>query len=195
MGWLRTPAPKGPHLAYRDVRDEIQTGDVLLFVGRGPLSRFIRWGSEGRYSHCAIASWEGSRLMLFHAVAAGVKHVCASQSVYRYDGRVDWWTLRPDLDDALDRDALIEQARRHLGKPFAVMGMLRLMWRVAQQRYHATADREGAPDAMFCSWYVSRCYRVGGGVDLVPESSDECTSPAQLERSELLVHQGTLHTG
>ena len=194
MGWPRTPEPSGAHFAYTDVRQRIQTGDVLLFIGRGPLSRLIRWGSESRYSHCGIASWEGDRLMLFHAVINGVKHVRARDSVDRYDGRVDWWTLRPDLDDALDREGVVAQARRHLGKPFAVLGMLRLTWEIARGRYRPGADFKDPPEAMFCSWYVSRCYRVGGGVDLVPEACDECTTPAQLERSELLVHQGTLHT-
>jgi hypothetical protein len=176
------------------VRERIQTGDVLLFVGRGPISRLIRWGSDARYSHCGIASWEDGRLMLFHAAIHGVKHVRAGDSVDRYDGRVDWWTLRPDLDDALDRDGIIEQARHHLGKPFAILEMMRLTWQIARGRYRGTPDPEHPPEAMFCSWYVSRCYRVGGGVDLVPDASDECTTPAQLEHSELLVHRGTLHT-
>ena len=188
-----TPSDRGPRLVYGNVRSQIQTGDILMFVGQGPISRLIRWGSDARYSHCGIASWERGRLMLFHAVIHGVKHVRASESIDRYNGRVDWWTLRSDRVDKLDRDGIVAQARQHLGKPFAMGGLLRLMLQIVRGRYRSDADWPQPPEAMFCSWYVSHCYRIGGGIDLVPETADDCTSPAQLENSPLLVHRGTLH--
>ena len=186
-------AYRGPRLRYDSVRAAIQTGDILLFVGNGPISRLIRWGSDATYSHCGIAAWEGQRLMLFHAVIHGVKYVSASESVDRYNGRVDWWTLRPDVAAPLDREGVVREAQRHLGKPFAVAGLLRLMVQITRGRYRSDTDLAETPAAMFCSWYVSHCYRIGGGVDLVPESADDCTSPAQIENSELLQLRGTLH--
>ena len=179
-------------LAYGRVRQHIQNGDVLMFIGRGPISRLIRWGSEGLYSHCGVASWEGGELMVFHAVMGGVRHVRASDCVDRYDGRVDWYTLRDPEADALDRDGVLVQARRHLGKPFAIQGMLELAGRMALGQYRGGPDARRAPPAMFCSWYVARCYRVGGGVDLVPDAADRCTSPSMLVDAGRLDMQGTL---
>jgi len=181
-------------LVYEQVRGSIVTGDVLLFSGRGPFSRLIRWGSGSRYSHCGMASWEGERLMVFHAVIRGVRHEPASRAVRRYNGRVDWFSLEPDLHAGIDRDGIIREARGNLGKPFAVTDMLRLMWLMARGDYRVGGDERVVP-AMFCSWYVSHCYRVGGGLDLVPEVPDRCTSPAMIERSKQLLLRGTLHHG
>ncbi len=189
---MRRASRKAPPLTYGHVRDQISDGDILMFVGNGPISRFIRWGSDGSYSHCGIACWEQDELMVFQAVFNGLQYVRASDCVRKYNGRVDWWKLRPEEAADVDRRAILEQARRHLGKPFATLAMIRLMWLIARGHYRADAVERAnrpPPPSMFCSWYVSRCYRVGGGVDLVPEAADRCTSPAMLEHSELLVLQ------
>ncbi len=195
-GWTSRGSRRAPPLTYHDVRDQISDGDILMFVGNGPISRFIRWGSDGSYSHCGIASWDDGQLMVYQAVFNGLQYVAASDCVRKYNGRVDWWKLRPEVAATVDRSGIIEQARRHLGKPFATLGMIHLMWLIARGRYRSNvverADRP-PPPAMFCSWYVSRCYRVGGGVDLVADATDRCTSPAMLEHSELLALEGTLH--
>ena len=129
--------------------------------------------------------------MVFHAISRGVRHVAASECVRRYNGRVDWWALQPDHD--VDRDGVVECALRHVGKPFAVAGMVRLMWLICRSRYRNTADSDEDPPAMFCSWYVAHCYRDGGGIDLAPSAADNCTSPGMLERSPVLERKGTLH--
>ena len=177
---------------YDDVRRLIKTGDVLMFSGRGPVSRFIAWGSDSRYSHCGIASWEGERLMVFHAVFRGVHHEPASRAVRHYTGRVDWFSLRHPYGDHVDRSGIVREARAHLGKPFAVVGMLNLMWLVMRGGYRAGADERFEVPAMFCSWYVAHCYRIGGGLDLVPRAPDRCTSPALIASSQVLTRRGTL---
>jgi len=180
-------------LHYPDVRSSIKHGDLLLFQGRGPLSRFIRWGGGGRYSHCGIVAWEHERLMVYHAVVHGVRHLPASRCVRRYNGRVDWWALTDERE--VDRDGIVAHAQQHVGKPFAILGMLGLMWRVARGQYRDTDDDHDSPPAMFCSWYVSHCYREGGGLDLVPDIADHCTSPTMIEKSPFLQHRGTLFRG
>jgi hypothetical protein len=165
-----------------------------MFSGRGPFSRILRWGSDSHYSHCGIASWEAGRLMVFHAVVRGVHHEPASTAVRNYTGRVDWHALTGHEAPSVDRAGVITEARKHLHKPFAWGGMFHLMWQVFRGGYRQGRDTRRVK-AMFCSWYVSHCYRVGGGLDLVPMSPDRCTSPAMIERSEHLVLRGRLHHG
>jgi hypothetical protein len=44
----------------------------------------------------------------------------------------------------------------------------------------------------YCSQAISYAYRVGAGVDLVPNAADCMTEPADLARSGLLHYQFTL---
>ena len=142
-------------LSYDEVRSQIATGDVLMFSGRGPISRLIRRGSRSPYSHCGIASREGSRLMVFHAVVRGVHHQPASAAVRRYTGRVDWFTPTPLYREQIDRDGIVREAAQHVGKPFAVLAMLQLTCAMLRNSGYADSDGHLAP-AMFCSWYVSQ---------------------------------------
>jgi len=187
---LRRSARK---LSYARVRKRIETGDILLFKGKGPLSAFIRWGTGSDYSHSAIASWEGDRLMIYQAVGRGVNHVPAREEVYKYDGQVDWWSVRPEYRDEIDRAGIIAEAGEHIGKPFAIWGFIKLAFLIMVGRYKHTADDRDPPEAMFCSWYVATAYRVGGGFDVVPVIADHCTSPAEIENSPHVMIRGVLH--
>ncbi len=193
MDQAKGPRRTGRMLCYQKVRKTIATGDVMLFKGKGPLSWIIRKGTGSDYSHCAIASWENERLMIYHAVFKGVKHVSASEAVEKYDGQVDWWSVRRDYTSGLDRAAIVEEARQHVGKPFATWNLVKLVGLMLIGRYKGTPDPDKAPEAMFCSWYVSRCYRIGGPLDLVEGAEDASTSPAMLQNSELLLLRGILH--
>lgn len=39
---------------YNDIRDDLQTGDIVLFDGRGFISRLIQIGSGSRWSHIGM---------------------------------------------------------------------------------------------------------------------------------------------
>lgn len=49
-------------LPYAEAKLLIAEGDVLLFRGAGWTSRWIKWAGKGRYSHAAMASWNGKLL-------------------------------------------------------------------------------------------------------------------------------------
>jgi hypothetical protein len=111
--------------------------------------------------------------------------------VDRYDGQVDWWSVRTCYR-ALDRDAIITEAVNGLTTPFGTPGILWLVLRMLLGRYRGTPDPKRRPPAMFCSQYVARCYRVAG-LDLVPGIADDCTSPGEIARSEIMMLRGILH--
>lgn len=171
-----------PRARYGEVRSQIRTGDILLFQGKTVLSRFIRWGSDSTYSHVGMAAWWGPRLVVFQSAGRGVEMLPVSAAVDEYDGRVDWWPLVPPYDEQLDRNRLVDVAITELGKPYATVGLAKLVWRMVIGRFRGIPDPKADPEAMFCSQYVSYCYR-SAGLDLRPNTPDMCTSPADLARS------------
>jgi cell wall-associated NlpC family hydrolase len=171
---------------YGDARAQIQTGDVLLFSGTALVSRVVRWGSKSQYSHCGIAGWWEDRLLVFEAEATGLRIDRASLCVDRYRGGVDWYS--PTVP--VDRVKIHREALDQIGKPYGYAGLLRLS---AALLLHGRAPREdgSVPVALFCSQYVSQCYRAGG-VDLSMATSDQMTTPGQIARSPLLQLMGNL---
>lgn len=168
--------------AYPEVRPHIQTGDVLLFRGRGPLSQFIRWGSDSPYSHAGFAArWE-DRVLVFQATGLGAAFLPLSAAVDAYDGAVDWYVPSAAARAQLDTTKLVTEAVSLLGRRYARGQVLSLMLRVARRKLGHEPDAVDVPRELFCSQYVSYCYRRAG-FDLVPRLPDEWTSPADLARS------------
>jgi len=175
-------------MIYLDARTKIQTGDVILFSGTRVVSRLIRWGSKSRYSHCGIAAWWEDRLLVFEAEATGLRIDRASICVDRYEGGVDWFA--PAEDVALAREKVHREALDQIGKPYGYAGVARLSWAILRHGGGPGVDGT-SPLAMFCSQYVSQCYRAGG-VDLSPTTTDQMTLPGQIATSPLLRFMGTL---
>lgn len=189
------PAPHGDgrDLLYSDVRDQIRTGDILLFQGTSLLSRVIRWGSRSVYSHAGFAAWWDRRLLVFQASGRGAEVLPVSSAVDAYDGQVDWYSLRPEHRLPKEaEDQLITHAVTLLGRSYSGVGLVHLMWRMALGRFRGRADPKACPDSLFCSQYVSYCFRMVGP-DLVLDTDDGSTSPADLSNSPLLERRGVLH--
>jgi hypothetical protein len=181
-----------PHRPYDEVRAEIRTGDVLLYRGRSLFSKAIRWASGSVYSHVGIAAWWAGRLVVLESTTTGGVAVRpASLSVAKYDGQVDWWQLRDEWASQLNREALLERAIGELGKPYGKGGALWLGVRMLIGRITGGRDAVSLPESLFCSQYVSQCYR-SSGVDLVPSAIDELTSPGAIARSNRVVLRAVL---
>jgi len=179
-------------LVYTDVRGAIRTGDVFLFQGKSAISRLIRWGSESIYSHAGFAAWWDGRLMVFQAAGRGAEVLPVSSAVDAYDGQVDWFALTEQHRARVNTDLLLTDALTLLGRSYAKLGLIDLMLRMLSGRFRGRADAKTGPDTVFCSQYVSYCYRRAG-LDLVPDTDDGSTSPGDLARSPLLLRQGVLH--
>ena len=179
-------------LLYTDVRAQIQTGDILLFQGTSAISRVIRWGSRSVYSHAGFAAWWDGRLLVFQASGRGAEILPMSSAVDAYDGQVDWFALAEAQRAKVDAQLLVTQAVTLLGRAYAKRGLVDLMWRMVQGRFRGLPDPKASPDEIFCSQYVSYCYRHAG-LDLVIGTDDASTSPGDLASSPLLARRGVLH--
>ncbi|RMH39504.1 MAG: hypothetical protein D6689_16400 [Deltaproteobacteria bacterium] len=193
----------GTATAYASIREQVKDGDLLLFQGRGWLSRVINrvtgkaQSTRRSYSHSGIAMWwhppvvPRSRLMVFQAVGRGVEVQPASRAVDRYSGHVDWFPLTDEARSRLDVDRLFTFCLEHLGAKYSVLGLVSYLW------HRIIGDLEGArerqsPRKMFCSWYVSHVF-TEAGLDPDVRHPSHFTAPNDLADSDYTVYGGTLH--
>lgn len=172
-------------LEYKQTRDEIEDGDVLLFQGTGLFSRLIRWATRSRYSHSGIALWWNDRLMVLESTDPEVRVMPLSILVGHYP-RVDLY--RPNLD--VNHVAVFEASTEALGKRYAVWTIVRYVRRILF-RIRGGGDPRKPPDKFVCSQLVSFAYREAG-IDLDSANPDEFTTPEALSKSPFLTFVGTL---
>lgn len=180
----------GLTLDYADVRKEIRDGDVLCFRGAAALSKVIMKLSKGQFSHGALAFWWNDRLMVLQAeLGPGVQAVPVSRAVGRYDGRVEWFTLRDEHRTAERIDTLRRAAQMHLGDPYSAVDLFLVGLHYAIGTPLPKVRR--TEHEFVCSQYVAYCY-AQAGLDLAPSKPDIGTTPEDLARSPFLQHRGTL---
>jgi hypothetical protein len=185
-----------PSLRYTDIRGSIQDGDILLFKGRGLLSRLISMFTRSEYTHSGIAVWWNERLMVLEAVGKGVWAVPLSWRLATYKGWAYWWTadehkLR-EKSVVLDRASIVARAKIELGKEYATWLLVRAARRILLRVRGGAADPLRPPDKLLCSQYVSQAYRAGN-LDLIEDEPDSFTTPAHLASCGYLRNRGQIY--
>jgi len=197
--------------------DRIESGDILLFrPGRSPLARLISAFGRGNYSHAAVAAWWGSDLFCLEVREwHGGRAILLDRVVARRPGLIDVYRLSPwgkaTVEERLQSEAdmregissqrlayyqIVSIMARFAGSGYGYWSVLRTaLYHLPIVRMFLkpmTDDRMENGRPPYCSQAVAYAYRVGGGVDLVPNAADCVTEPADLARSALLEYQFTL---
>jgi hypothetical protein len=172
---------------YQDLRHEIRTGDLLLFRGNRLISGWIEALSDSPYSHCAILARWGERIIAFQADLRGVEILPASTMVCKYQGKVDWWSLKPEWrgSDGLDERLLLDTALTLLGIKYAYWALIKLGVRILLGRTVRPAQAHATPDSLFCSQFMALVFRTASGerIRVNPAADDASTSPADFAAS------------
>jgi len=197
--WKVPRAPR-PHQnqTYQDLRDQLKTGDLLLFRGNLLLSAVIERLSDSPYSHVAILARWRDRVVAFQADLRGVEVLPASTMVCKYSGKVDWWSLKPELRQGpFQENELFDTALTLLGIKYAYWRLFELGLRILLGRALNPKDAHATPDSLFCSEFVSRCYRNASGdlLDVNKTANDACTSPADFAASGFFEQRYQLFDG
>jgi hypothetical protein len=183
------------NIDYQQVRERgIRTGDILLFSGAYFLSGVIEWTTHCPYSHVAVLGWWKDRLVAFQSDSRGVEVLPASTMVCRYNGKVDWWSLDEARRPAFDEDKFLDTALTLLGIKFGHATLLGLFVRMMLHWPLGRADDNRPPSSMFCSQFVSCCFR-NALTDLDPTVNDASTSPADIMRSGFFRKRYRLYDG
>lgn len=171
--------------SYQSLRRHIRTGDLLLFRGNYVLSHMIESLSDSPYSHVAILARWKDRVVAFQADTRGVEILPVSKMICRYNGKVDWWSRVAGFGDDAFEEKLLDTALTLLGTRYGYWPLLSLAFRILLGRTLNARDAHATPDSLFCSQFVSQCYRVAsdGMFDVNPQLNDASTSPADFVRS------------
>jgi hypothetical protein len=194
--WKIPPAPS-EGASYQALRQHIRTGDLLLFRGNYLLSHVIETLSDSPYSHVAILARWKDRVVAFQADTRGVEILPVSKMVCRYNGKVDWWSRVAGFGDTAFEEKLLDTALTLLGTRYGYWPLISLGFRILLGRTLSARDAHATPDSLFCSQFVSECYRVAsdGRFDVNPNLNDASTSPADFVRSGHFVPRYQLFDG
>ena len=172
---------RGERPEYADVRDDLKTGDLVLFSGASFFSSVIKWAIGGKWSHGGVVVrsprlpgrvllWESTTLADLPDAETGraqpgVQLVFLSERLARYAGE---FKLRPlDRPVTPDMDAALARRRSELsGRPYE---------REKLELIDAALDgwlgrsRGERLNSLFCSELVAEAYQAMG---LLPEPPD-----------------------
>lgn len=181
---------KGNISRYNEIRNQIKNGDVLMYRGKSLQSRIIMFVTRSRFSHAGIAVWWNERLMVMEAVGKGVVITPLSQSVGKYDGRVELFTSKEEIPDN-ERLRMITCAQEELGKEYATWKAVRVGIKILLSKNRERRDRLRRERQLFCSQYVAQIYNSVGR-DLKRGVSDRFMTPGDIANSPLLKHVAVL---
>lgn len=196
-----------PVLRYRDVRETLRDGTVLLFRGRGIFARLIGAAGRAPWSHAALLAWWGHRLMVVEArEGAGVRAIPLS-AVLREGHDVEAFAVS-GADESNAAVAVSEAvswlSSRYGWRTILRIGVSRLLVPLAwlpgvgalRARWgRPLRDSRGLPTSgLICSELVARAW-AAGGIELVPDIpawEDATVEPADLYRGGRLEPLGML---
>ncbi len=186
---------------YFDLRESIQTGDIILFSGKGGISTGIKWMTNSPWSHVGMALritgwdlvmlWESTTLSNIRDVETGeekqgVQLVPLSERLKRYDGAVCVRHLIVDRDNSML--SKLEAFRHDMkGRPYEKSKI-----ELLKAAYDGPLGlNQEDLSSLFCSELVAEAYQRMG---LLPNSphSNEYTPKDFSQEKELLLLKGRL---
>lgn len=139
---------------------------ILLFKGKGFVSKLIKWQTNGQYSHAALQRPDGRIIEAWHKPAKVRLNKLKrwdSVEAYEVNATPEQWAKA------------LEWAEKQIGKKYDFGGVLRFVTRWRKQK----------DDKWFCSELVFQAMKEGG-VDLLSRIQCSQVSPTVLSFSPLL---------
>lgn len=142
--------------AYEINRDQMKTGDLLLWRSNSVLGSLIRYFSKGIVNHASILirleSFEGitKRVFTSEALEHGIVLNILSKRMEEFDGDVWWYPLKPEWE--IERKRIGERAFEYLGVGYDYGSL----FKNAICRVSAEASK------LFCSEYYYICLGQNG---------------------------------
>lgn len=187
---------------YESVRDELDTGDIVLFSGKGLISAGIKWSTSSRWSHVGmilklpeydfVTVWESTTLsstndLDTNSARKGVQLVPLSARISDYDGAI---AIRRLLGAAHTGDSVksLMQFRREVaGRPYEESEL-----ELIKSAYDGPLGKNKEDlSSLFCSELVAEAYQRMGLVTYA-KASNEYTPADFSEKNQLALISGAL---
>jgi hypothetical protein len=177
---------------------QIWNGDLLLFRGRGLISRLIGTAGRSEYTHAARAIWWNDVLFCCEVrELRGGRAVTLASQVRKFPRLVDVFATNPDNRwPEYNWQGANRFMQRLAGCDYGYAGLLKAavlhvpFWRLLVRPELDDAALTDHPP--FCSHACAMADRLGGGVDPVPHLADRITEPGDLARSPFYRYRFTL---
>lgn len=184
---------------YENIRPDIQTGDLILFSGNGPIAFGIKLITRSKWSHVGmafkmpeydfVAIWESTSLSNIHDIESGM-HVNGVQMsplrdrIRNYNGDI---AIRHLSDFTCDLDKLKRFRSSVRGRPYE-KDLFELF--SAALPYPFSNNDEDI-SSLFCSELVAETYQTLGLLD-EQKPSNEYTPSDFAQDANLHLSEGTL---
>jgi len=163
---------------YSDMREQLRTGDLVLFSGKSAVSNIIKLFSGGKWSHVGmvliveefdrmVLLWESTTLSNIpdiesRAPTKGVQLVPLSQRIATYEGEVTVRRLNKEISDGMHTK--LSGARKELSRKPYERSQIELL----KAAYEGIGGASSGEDlsSLFCSELVAEAYQAMG---LLPE--------------------------
>ncbi len=158
---------------YKEIRDELNTGDIVLFSGKGNISAGIKWATFSRWSHVGmvlklpeydfLALWESTTLSGIADLDTGmprkgVQLVPLSERVANYQGDIAIRQLVGVVFDREEIEILMKLRREVSGRPYE-QNMIELI----KSAYDGPFGKNQEDlSSLFCSELVAEAYQSLG---------------------------------
>jgi len=194
--------------SYKSMREELNTGDIVLFSGKGGISAGIKWGTLSHWSHVGmilklpeynfITIWESTTLsgtidLDTKTQMKGVQLVPLSARVNGYDGDIAVRKLSGVNETDLNIDALMALRKEVAGRPYEEKEL-----ELIKAAYDGPFGRNAEDiSSLFCSELVAEAYQRMGLLTETTASnnakpSNEYTPADFSEKKQLSLLYGVL---
>jgi hypothetical protein len=189
-------------VSYQSIRDELNTGDIVLFSGKGGISTGIKWGTLSRWSHVGmilklpeynfVTVWESTTLsgtldLDTNSPRKGVQLVPLSARVNGYDGDIGVRKLSGVDHSSFNIEALMQLRKEVAGRPYEE-DQLELI----KAAYDGPFGRNSEDlSSLFCSELVAEAYQRLGLLSEV-KGSNEYTPADFSEKKDIELVSGSL---
>ena len=203
-------------LSFKEAKEHLQEGDVLLFKGRRLFSYFIKKASHSKYSHVGLASWHNGNIGLWEIIEfrgfKGGRTASLEQIVKDKPGVIDVYRPSPQrIELSFDKYSgeivtktlecnyknVTHRMRQLTGLPY---GWLRIWWflqwyipflRLIYNVNKIIEDKVGEIVYPVCSTSVSHSFSFDD-FDLLKNRADDWTQPGDIALSTSLNYLFTL---
>lgn len=190
---IRRPDPLNL-VSYATVRDSIQTGDMGLVCGEGPIADIIKRVTRSPYSHVFGCGWEsaGGVLMVGESTEPESRIVCLSSWVKSHSGQIDLYRLLPEVLAPVNLEAWWSWILRASGVNYPEATLFH-DWKVIafgedRVEHHPNSD---APETRrVCSEFLHAALRVNGMTPIVEHDCD--AYPSTFAQRSVSTYFGTL---
>ena len=170
-------------MKYSEIRDSLNTGDIVLFSGKGRISSFIKWFTKSPWSHVGMVIcspewnmkllWESTTLSKIKDITSGearqgVQLVPLSERIRAYDGRIGIRKLQGVSVSTEMKQKLMEFRQEVKGRPYEESKLELLKSAYDGPFGHNEEDLS----SLFCSELVAEAYQRMGFVSLSLPSNE-----------------------